>query len=108
MAMVGFRVCGPKLSVAGIVLSVWGIIQLGIMGLAFHYRNVAFIEDLPLNETADFKTPEILGEAIDESYAKLALNCGVAASFYVVTLLLSLHQYWLNNRYAVTAYQRQY
>ena len=48
--MMGFRVCGPKLSLCGALLSVWGILQLGLMAVFMYFNSVAFIEDLKLPE----------------------------------------------------------
>ena len=31
-------VCGPKTSTFGLVLSIWGILQLAVTGLLYHYR----------------------------------------------------------------------
>lgn len=71
-----FKVCGPKLSLCGLVLSVWGIIQLvskaselgfvfswnfpgyyiavnyfqTLMGVFYYIRALALLEDLPLSE----------------------------------------------------------
>ena len=45
--MSSFRICGPKMAVFGTCLSVWGIIQLSFMALAFYSNSVAFVEDLP-------------------------------------------------------------
>ena len=30
--------CGPKLSLCGVVLSAWGIVQLSLMGIFFYIR----------------------------------------------------------------------
>ena len=49
--MVSLKFCGPKLSAGCTLLSIWGIIQLGLMGLLFRIKSVAFIEDLTLNKT---------------------------------------------------------
>ncbi|XP_044778474.1 ribonuclease kappa isoform X2 [Drosophila simulans] len=44
------KICGPKLSLCGLIISVWGIVQLVLMGLFFYINSVALIEDLPLEE----------------------------------------------------------
>ena len=49
--MASLKFCGPKLSAGCTVLSIWGIIQLGLMGLLFHIKSVAFVEDLKSNKT---------------------------------------------------------
>ena len=40
--------CGPKLSLCGVVISAWGILQLSLMGVFFYIHSVALIEDIPL------------------------------------------------------------
>ena len=52
--MVSLKFCGPKLSAGCTLLSIWGIIQLGLMGLLFRIKSVAFIEDLTLNKTENY------------------------------------------------------
>lgn len=63
--------CGPKLSLFGVIISAWGIVQLvsagrvgglfattvptssllqALMGVFFYLKSPAFIEDLPLEE----------------------------------------------------------
>ena len=75
------------------------------MSLAFYSRSVAFVEDLKFNET----DTENFKENMDEAFEVQAMNCGVAAAIYVVTLLISWHQYWLNTRVArPNRYQRHY
>ena len=111
--MLDLRFCGPKLSIFGILVSIWGIIQLSLMALAFHSKSIAVVEDLNFNETiVDPKNPEdykLYKNRMEDSFDIQALNCVVAAGIYVVTLLVSYHQYWLNNRAtASNRYQRHY
>ena len=49
--MVSLKFCGPKLSAGCTLLSIWGIIQLGLMGLLFRIKSVALVEDVKLNTT---------------------------------------------------------
>ena len=44
--MDSFKICGPKLSTFGTLISIWGIIQLSLMALAFHVRAIAMIDDV--------------------------------------------------------------
>ena len=37
-------ICGPKLSLCGVVLSIWGIIQLSIMGVFFYINRYRLTE----------------------------------------------------------------
>ncbi|XP_008471871.1 ribonuclease kappa-like [Diaphorina citri] len=41
------KICGPKLSLCGLVISAWGIVQLVLMGFFYSVRSVALAEDLP-------------------------------------------------------------
>lgn len=103
--MLDLRFCGPKLSCAGVVLSIWGIVQLSLMSLAFYSRSIALVEDLNFNET---DTENYL-DKMEEAYDVQAMNCAIAAAIYVVTLLISWHQYWLNTRSTpANRYQRHY
>lgn len=104
--MLDLRFCGPKLSVFGMVVSIWGIVQLSLMALAFYSRSVALIEDVSFNETV--KTSSEYFDNLDEAYDKQATNCAVAVALYILTLLISYHQYWLNNRARPNRYQRHY
>ena len=111
--MLDLRFCGPKLSIFGILVSIWGIIQLSLMALAFHSKSIAVVEDLNFNETVvDPKDPKeraIYKDRMEEAFDFQAMNCIIAAAIYVVTLLVSYHQYWLNNRAtASNRYQRHY
>ena len=76
------------------------------MGLAFYSRSVAFIEDVKFNETV--KTKEEYEDNLVDAYDKQALNCLIAVSLYILTFLISLHQYWLNSRATPHRYQRHY
>jgi len=88
--------CGPKLSLCGVVLSVWGIIQLSLMGVFFYINSVALIEDINLKEQyTDLKE---LRKEIDAGYQQNAFNCWIAALLYLVTLCVSVQQFWMNNK----------
>jgi ribonuclease kappa len=90
-------VCGPKTSTFGLVLSIWGILQLAVTGLLYHYRSVAFIDDLSLNKEA-FGSSDVLFTEIENKYEQGALNCWIAALMYVATLCVSVQQFWMNER----------
>lgn len=89
-------VCGPKLSLCGVVLSAWGIVQLSLMGIFFYTKSVALIEDIPLKEKYD--SHEELMTDMDNGYQQNAMNCWIAALLYLVTLCFSVQQFWMNNR----------
>jgi len=90
-------VCGPLASIFGLVLSIWGIVQLALTGLLLHHRSVAFVEDLHLEPSA-FDSPESLSTELDNKFQQGALNCWIAALMYVATLCLFIQQYWMNYR----------
>ena len=116
------RVCGPKMAICGCLLSAWGLLQLVIMGLAFQSHSIALVEDLDIGQPSKFtqKDLDVLQESVegklnltdgyflkmDRAYAKSAYNCYVAALLYLLTLLISLHQHWLNGRVTPTGYER--
>ncbi|XP_026320964.1 ribonuclease kappa-B-like [Hyposmocoma kahamanoa] len=95
-----FKVCGPKLSLCGLVLSVWGIIQLTLMGVFYYIRALALLEDLPLPE--EHKGFDQFITDVEAGYNQNAYNCWIAALLYVITLLISAHQFYLNNRSSVS------
>jgi len=91
------KVCGPKYALCGLILSVWGIVQLFLMGIFFYVRSVALIEDVPLGENAT-KTPADFYTEADRGYTQNAYNCWIAACIYVLTFLFSGHQFYMNSR----------
>jgi len=88
--------CGPKMSLCGMIVSVWGIIQLSIMGGLFMWKSVGLIEDLGLEEHYD--TTEELYEAADHAYTNIAFNCWIAAAIYLVTMVVSVQQFHVNRQ----------
>jgi ribonuclease kappa len=89
-------VCGPKLSLCGVVLSAWGIIQLTLMGVFFYINSVALIEDIPLREV--YTSTSELRTDMEKGFNQNAMNCWIAALLYLVTLCFSAQQFWMNNR----------
>ncbi|XP_055374176.1 ribonuclease kappa-B-like [Condylostylus longicornis] len=95
------KICGPKCSLCGLILSVWGIIQLTLMGVFFYIRSVALLEDIGLPEEIEkiFDNDiEKVYKRADELYEQNALNCWIAAGFYVLLLAFSGHQMYSNIR----------
>ena len=88
--------CGPKLSLCGVVLSTWAIVQLSLMGIFFYIRSVALVEDIPLKE--EYDSIKDLKTAMDRGYEQNAQNCWIAALLYLVTLCFSAQQFWMNSR----------
>jgi len=74
--------CGPKLSLCGIILGVWGIIMLSFLGLFFRLRSPALAMDIP---TPDPPTEENFNAAFNQTSS----NCFVAAGIYLAVLLVS-------------------
>ncbi|KAL7735142.1 hypothetical protein ACLKA6_008404 [Drosophila palustris] len=90
------KICGPKCSLCGLIISVWGIVQLVLMGLFFYIHSVALIEDLPLLE--EYENLDAFYTAANAAYTQNAYNCWIAACIYVLTLLLSAQQFYMNSR----------
>ncbi|XP_067619620.1 ribonuclease kappa-B-like [Eurosta solidaginis] len=90
------KICGPKLSLCGLIISVWGIIQLVLMGIFFFIHSVALIEDLPILEK--YHSMDEFYNAANAAYNQNAYNCWIAACIYMLTLLLSAQQFYVNSR----------
>ncbi|XP_031572934.1 ribonuclease kappa-B-like isoform X2 [Actinia tenebrosa] len=80
------RICGPKLSNCCFILSLWGVIMLVLLGIFFQTRSVALLEDI----SKDSKE--------EAAFSSSAKNCFIGAGIYGVTLIISIHQKWLNAR----------
>jgi len=87
--------CGPKLSVCCTVISVWAVIQLGLMGIFFMIKSPALIEDIFLPESAG-ESPEAFISHMMTSYKQSSNNCFIACALYAATLVVSGWQMWLN------------
>ena len=62
-------ICGPKLSTVGLVLSIWGIVQLVLTGVFFHARSVALVEDLGVeDENETFENSQQLINSLEVKY----------------------------------------
>lgn len=91
------KICGPKLSLCGLVISAWGIIQLVLMGFFYSLRSVALAEDLPGAEES-FPTAKEVYAVAEKGYTLNALNCWIAACLYLLTLAISGQQFYANTR----------
>lgn len=89
-------ICGPKLSLCTLLISIWGIIQLSIMGLLYYVNSVALIEDIGLKE--HFSSAKEFYDEADKAYSQTAYNCWIAACIYVLTLLFAGQQFYANSR----------
>ncbi|XP_030760220.1 ribonuclease kappa [Sitophilus oryzae] len=88
--------CGPKLSLCGLIISAWGIVQLALMGVFYYIEAVALAEDLP--EVHSYETLDDFYSQMTRGYQQNAYNCWIAALLYLITMAISAHQFWLNNR----------
>jgi ribonuclease kappa len=86
------KVCGPMCSICGIILSIWGFVQLAIMGAFFYVHSVSLVEDIHLSEQEFLNNPEV----VDAAYKQQAYNCWVCAGLYLLLLGFSAHQMWIN------------
>ncbi|KAG7257204.1 hypothetical protein CRUP_036641 [Coryphaenoides rupestris] len=77
--------CGPKVAACGIVISIWGVIMLGMLGIFF---------------SANKNPPQ----SVYGLYNQVGINCFIAAAVYVAVGAVSLCQVRLNKRqeYMVT------
>ncbi|XP_008286589.1 ribonuclease kappa-A [Stegastes partitus] len=90
-------ICGPKLAACGIVLSMWGVIMLGMLGIFFTTHSAVLIEDVPLKEEDIFpdKNPP---QKIYELYNTVGYNCFIAAAMYILCGAFSCCQMRLNKQ----------
>ncbi|XP_014260491.1 ribonuclease kappa-B-like [Cimex lectularius] len=93
------KICGPKCSLCGLVISVWGIIQLVCMGIFYYAHSVALLEDIHLQES--YTDTQVFFRDADNGYAMNAYNCWIAACLYIFTLVFSAHQFYVNSRMQV-------
>ncbi|MFH4976955.1 hypothetical protein AB6A40_003664 [Gnathostoma spinigerum] len=91
--------CGPKLSAFCMVMSVWGVIFLGMLGVFFYVQAVSLFPDLPLEpEKNEDGSPRPLSTTlIEDKYAEKATQCWVAAGMYLVTLIVVFWQNKFNS-----------
>ncbi|XP_022186013.1 ribonuclease kappa [Nilaparvata lugens] len=94
-------ICGPKLSLCGVIISIWGMIQLVIMGVFYSMHAVALAEDLPIEETDEFETSKDFYSAAEKGFQLNAMNCWIAACLYLFTFLFSSYQFYLNGRTSI-------
>ncbi|OQV19017.1 putative Ribonuclease kappa [Hypsibius exemplaris] len=87
------KICGPKLAITGIIISVWGLFQLVLMGVFFFVESPALIEDLPMEEHDYIQDAyQNHGIKIQAAYRQQALNCWVCAGLYALLLIFSGQQ----------------
>uniref|UniRef100_A0A2P2ICS5 Ribonuclease kappa-like n=1 Tax=Hirondellea gigas TaxID=1518452 RepID=A0A2P2ICS5_9CRUS len=89
-------ICGYMTSVCGVLLSLWGIIQLLLMGVLFYIESPAFIDDLPIGEHYDTEEDYLLD--VHRGFRANAFNCLIGACLYIVTLVFSTWQFYVNQK----------
>lgn len=73
--------------------------MLALMGVFMRLGSPAFIEDLPINETAWAATkPKHSMEYVDGIYEQVSNNCFIASGMYAVTLIISAIMWKVNQR----------
>ncbi|KIH65297.1 hypothetical protein ANCDUO_04380 [Ancylostoma duodenale] len=75
------------------VMSVWGVIFLGLLGVFFYLQAVTLFPDLHFSEESKeggHMAPTV--EDIETKYSEKAMQCWIAAGMYGVTLILVFWQ----------------
>jgi len=91
--------CGQKTATACGLLSIWGIVQLSLLGVASYLRSPALIEDIDIPERESWTLSE-LAKSVSTGYHDTAINCWIASLLYLTTFCVSAHQFWANYRAA--------
>ncbi|CAD5219116.1 unnamed protein product [Bursaphelenchus okinawaensis] len=82
-------VFGPKTSGFCAFISLWGVVFMGVLGVAFWSQAVGLMESLPQSDKT-FTTFEELKQDVEDKYWENALKCWYVSGFYGVTLVLSV------------------
>ncbi|GMT24213.1 hypothetical protein PFISCL1PPCAC_15510, partial [Pristionchus fissidentatus] len=80
--------CGPKMSAFCMVMSVWGVVFLGLLGVFFYLQAVTLFPDLHFAEEKD----ALDNQKVEAAFAEKANQCWIAAGMYFVTLILVFWQ----------------
>ena len=97
-------ICGPKTSICCTILSIWGIIMLGLMAIFLKLRSIAFAEDiLPELEPDQFRELNISStndylKYAEGKYDQACQTCWIAACLYFVTLVISVFAIFRNKQ----------
>lgn len=87
--------CGPKLSIFGVVIAIWGVVMLSLLGLFFRLHTPALAMDLPpigekeLEELTDLE----LQDRVYADFRQTSNNCFVAAGIYILVGVASAVNY---------------
>ncbi|XP_028043117.1 ribonuclease kappa-like [Bombyx mandarina] len=68
------------------IISVWGTIQLIIMGTLYKKEMLTLLDDV---EAEEYRNYEDFIKKTHENYQKVARNCWIAASIYFVVFIIS-------------------
>jgi len=71
--------------------------MLALLGVFFKIRSPALADDLPINED-DWAKENYTYEYVTKLYDQNAINCWIAAGIYVVTFVLSVIMFKVNQR----------
>ncbi|KAI6175665.1 hypothetical protein M3Y97_00715000 [Aphelenchoides bicaudatus] len=69
------------------IMSVWGVIFLGLLGLFFYMNAVTLFPDLGIEEKEDLNPT-----SVQNKFSEKAVQCWIAAGMYLVTLIVVFWQ----------------
>ncbi|EDW73770.1 uncharacterized protein Dwil_GK19636 [Drosophila willistoni] len=78
--------CGKKTAIFFLLISIWGTIQLSLMGIFYAMKSVALIEDIPVDE--NYSSLEDFQKDSDEAFQAVAVRCFVTAVIYLCTAII--------------------
>ena len=87
--------CGPKLSIFGVVIGIWGVVMLSLLGLFFRLHTPALAMDLPPiteKELGEMTNME-LQDRVYADFRQTSNNCFVAAGIYILIGVASAVNY---------------
>jgi len=87
--------CGPKLSIFGVVMGIWGVVMLSFLGLFFRLHTPALAMDLPTVTEKELEelTATELQDKVYEDFRQTSNNCFVAAGIYILVGVASAVNY---------------
>lgn len=83
------------------IMSVWGVVFLGLLGLFFYTNAVTLFPDLGFEENEQLTRKwvilvrlfsDLFFRAVEEKYSEKAVQCWIAAGMYLVTLIVVFWQ----------------
>jgi len=87
--------CGPKLSIFGVIMGLWGVVMLSFLGLFFRLHSPALAMDIPQVSEEDIKelTTMELQDKVYANYRETSNNCFIAAGIYILVGVASAVNY---------------